>query len=226
MKILSIDTAHGICSVAVAENGAVIAQREEYEQSRQAERLFLIIEEILKENKLSYSQIDAIAANIGPGSFTGVRIGLAAARGIALAAKIPVIGVSGFESLEYKAKSFMASEDILIAFDARREQVFTKFYSKGFGGEEALMSYGDVASLVKASSGFEVAGDAAELIMPHLSGNNLNYTIISDLKLPDAGMTALVALQKLSSEDYDVNAAPLYIRPPDAKLPKNNNSII
>jgi tRNA threonylcarbamoyladenosine biosynthesis protein TsaB len=220
MKILSIDTAHGICSVTVAEDGVLIAAKNIHEQARQAEMLFLVIAELLTENKLSYSDIKAVAANIGPGSFTGVRIGLAAARGIALAAKIPIIGVTGFEAIKYAAFSLMKYENLLIAFDAKREQVFTKFYCNGFATEEELMSGIDVLGLIKGNSQFDVAGDAAALITPHLNARNLAYNVISELALPDAATISLAAFQKINSGSYTANPNPLYIRPPDAKLPR------
>jgi tRNA threonylcarbamoyladenosine biosynthesis protein TsaB len=220
MKILSIDTAHGVCSVALAENGKVIALKNEHEQARQAESLFIIIADILKENNVTYGDVGAVAVNIGPGSFTGVRIGMAAARGIALAAKIPVIGVTGFEALMAASLSLENVENLLIAFDARRGQVYAKFYQNQSGGEELLLDYQDVISLVEGRGGFHIAGDAASLLEPYLQENKLNYQIISGLQLPDAAIAAPVAFEKINSGNYSANPAPLYIRPPDAKLPK------
>lgn len=222
MKILSIDTAHGVCSVALSEGGEIISEKTDNEPSRQAERLFLTIEEILRENKLSYNDIKAIAANIGPGSFTGIRIGLAAARGIALAAKIPVIGVTGFEALLYysSAKFGITSENILVVFNARRGQVFAQFFARGKGSEELLLEYGEIAAWVNGKGDFAIIGDGVELIESFLQDKSLGYLVERDVKLPDASMVAIVAFEKIKNGRYNTNPAPLYIRPPDAKLPK------
>ncbi len=219
MKILSIDTSHGICSTALAENGKLISVKTDPEPSRQAERLFLNIDDILKENQLTYIDINAIAADIGPGSFTGVRIGLAATRGIALAANIPVIGVTGFEALVYAAKHQGIIDDLLVVLDARRGQVFAQFFSNDANSEELLLDYSEITEILP-NKNITIIGDGAALVEPILQNHNINYSVIDNLKIPDAGMVAMAAFEKINSGNYSKNPAPLYIRKPDAKLPK------
>ncbi len=221
MKILSINTSHGICSVALAEDGVLIAIKTDNEASKQAEILFLIINTMLQENNLSYADIGAIAVDIGPGSFTGVRIGLASARGITLAAKIPVIGVTGFEALAYAAKNDATYENLLVVLDARRGQVFAQFFSKDGASTEMLLDYESMAGFIKQHTDITIIGDGANLIEPLLQNTKISYSIIDEFKLPDAAMTVFKAFEKISSGNYGKNPTPLYIRTPDAKLPKS-----
>lgn len=219
MKILAIDTSHGICSIALADNGIIIASKTDFEPSKQAERLFSSIETLLKEAEVSYADINAITVDIGPGSFTGIRIGLAAARGVSLAADIPVIGITGFEALALSQKE---SKDLLVALDAKRGQVYAQLFSKGTSAcEEMMVDYGDITSIVSNTS-LDIIGDGAQLIATYL--NDVTHNIIIETKLPNAEMVALAAFEKIKGGNYQNNPAPLYIRKPDAKLPVSINS--
>jgi tRNA threonylcarbamoyladenosine biosynthesis protein TsaB len=225
MKILSINTSHGICSVALSENNQVICTKTDSEPSRQAERLFLTIDTMLKEANLSYADINAVAADIGPGSFTGIRIGLAAARGIAMAANIPVLGVTGFEALAQQASNDGITGKLLVALDARRGQVFVQCFCNGNAGEQALLEYSDISSVLLHKDDVVVMGDGAHHLEQPLKENGVTYSIIGKYPIPTAGMISLCAFYKLKSGDYDSNPSPLYIRAPDAKLPKNLSGI-
>ncbi|SVB53720.1 uncharacterized protein METZ01_LOCUS206574, partial [marine metagenome] len=99
MKLLALDAATTSCSVACWSGGAVIAQREETAGRRQAEILMPMVQSAMREAGFDYNMLDLIAVTIGPGSFTGVRIGLAAARGIALASGLPLTGVTTLQAL-------------------------------------------------------------------------------------------------------------------------------
>jgi tRNA threonylcarbamoyladenosine biosynthesis protein TsaB len=215
MKILSINTSHSVCSVAISDEAIIIAEKTEPEANKQAERLVPIINQLLLDNNLKYADISAIAADIGPGSFTGVRIGLAAARGIALAAKIPLIGVTSLEALAHQAKS----DNLLVVFDARRGQIFVQLFNKNEAGEPLMIDYADIKSFVQNQKNLTIIGDGAHLIEPFLKESGIKYSIIKDLTLPDSGMVALCAYHKFQTGDFSNNPAPLYIRPPDAKLP-------
>lgn len=129
MKILALDTCFDTCSVTLLIDGSVHITKLEERYSMQAERLLLMIEELLSEANLIYSDLDYISVTIGPGGFTGVRIGLAAAYGICIVSKIPLIYFStlevvAFES-EYNTKKFPLK---VIALNAS----FDKFYCQSF----------------------------------------------------------------------------------------------
>ena len=219
MKILSIDTANGACSVALSNDGEVLATKTDNEPSKQAERLFSIINEVLHACDCKYSDINAIAANIGPGSFTGVRIGLSAARGIALAANIPIIGISGLEALAEHAKQEHNCKDLLVVLDARRNQLFTQFFSENQVGEAALLEYDDILSALPNKNPVKIIGSGATHTEQTLQNNGVTYEIISNYVNSDATIISLCAFNKYRKGNYNNNPSPLYIRPPDAKLP-------
>ena len=97
--ILNIETSTPVCSVALAENDKILALRESSEEKSHAGNLAVFIEEILNEKKISVKDLDAIAIGKGPGSYTGLRIGVATAKGLAYGAKIPLIAVSTLETM-------------------------------------------------------------------------------------------------------------------------------
>lgn len=95
--ILAFDTSAAHCAAALLSGGVVIAQTFEDMKKGQAERLMFLLQEILDQNAVSYQDLDAIAVGTGPGNFTGIRIGVSAARGLALGLSVPAYGVNGFE---------------------------------------------------------------------------------------------------------------------------------
>jgi tRNA threonylcarbamoyladenosine biosynthesis protein TsaB len=106
MKLLALETCFGKYSIALFDGGKLLASIISTEDNKQAEQLVIEIEKILAQNNLSYSKLEAIAVCVGPGSFTGLRIGLAAAKGIALATGIKLIGVSSLVAAAQKKGGF------------------------------------------------------------------------------------------------------------------------
>ena len=127
--ILNIETATKNCSVALAKEGKTIACKEIAEQNfSHAEKLHVFIEELLAENNLQFSDLNAIAVSQGPGSYTGLRIGVSSAKGFCYALNIPMIAI---DTLQLLAKQIQIEEGIVIPMiDARRMEVFTAFYDK------------------------------------------------------------------------------------------------
>lgn len=140
--ILNIETATSLCSVALAINGQVIAQRETKEEKSHSARLTVFIEEILEENNILVSDLDAVAVGKGPGSYTGLRIGVSAAKGLSFGSDLPLIAVSTLKILFQQAitdqfvKELVNGQDLLLCpmIDARRMEVFTCLYNK-YGDE-------------------------------------------------------------------------------------------
>jgi tRNA threonylcarbamoyladenosine biosynthesis protein TsaB len=130
MILLALDTATESCSAAVSRNGEILARRFERLRRGQAERLVPMIEEVMAEAHADYRALDGIVATVGPGSFTGVRVGLAAARGLALAAGVPLVGVS---TLEAVAAAVPAAErhgrTVLAALDAARGRLYAQWFA-------------------------------------------------------------------------------------------------
>ncbi len=129
--IICLETATSICSVALCNSTGVIAIRESNEGRSHASLLTLFIDELLKESDLKANELEAIAVSKGPGSYTGLRIGVSVAKGIAYAASIPLIGVETTLSMFYGIKDFFEVKDMIgdetllcPMLDARRMEVY------------------------------------------------------------------------------------------------------
>ncbi|RKS55965.1 tRNA threonylcarbamoyladenosine biosynthesis protein TsaB [Gillisia mitskevichiae] len=126
--ILCIETASTNCSVAIGVNGKLLALKEDYDSSySHAERLHNFIKEILEENDLKLSNLDAIAVSKGPGSYTGLRIGVSAAKGLCFSLDLPLISVPTLSSLAYQVEN---EGTIIPMMDARRMEVYTAVFNK------------------------------------------------------------------------------------------------
>lgn len=125
--ILSIETSTSICSVAVHLDGRLISLSELTEPGAHAERLMLLIEEVLEKAKIGFQELDAVAVSEGPGSYTGLRIGVSTAKGLAFGLNKPLIGVNTLQAL---ASAVASREDELVipVLDARRMEVFRQVF--------------------------------------------------------------------------------------------------
>ena len=131
MNILCIETASTNCSVALAKDGNLLALKEDYSNGfSHAERLHIFIRDILEENNIELSNLDAIAVSKGPGSYTGLRIGVSAAKGLCFSLGIPLISVSTLTALAYQVKE---KELVVTMLDARRMEVYTAVFDKDRG---------------------------------------------------------------------------------------------
>lgn len=140
--ILNIETSTMICSVSVSKDGEVLAVRESSEEKSHAKKLTLFIEEIIDELNITFDNIDAVAISKGPGSYTGLRIGVSTAKGICYAKDKPLIAVNTLQSMAYglihseKIKKYTEHKEKLLIvpmIDARRMEVYSAFFS--FEGE-------------------------------------------------------------------------------------------
>ncbi len=223
MKILAMDTAQGACSAALWSEGRTLAHRFELMSKGHAERLVPQILEVMAEAGLEMAALDRLACTIGPGTFTGTRVALAAARGMALALKIPLIGVT---SLEAVAAGLTPGPGKVRAavFDARRGEVYFQL----FEGETltpltepkalTISAAAKVAKSAAKGRPIEMAGTGAELlsmeVAPCLAGNGPNGAGAEGH--PDARWVAEIAATRQAPA---VPPSPLYLRAPDAKLP-------
>jgi tRNA threonylcarbamoyladenosine biosynthesis protein TsaB len=141
--ILNIETSTPVCSIALAENDNILALRESTEEKSHAGNLAVFIEEILNEKKISVQDLDAIAIGKGPGSYTGLRIGVATAKGLAYGAKIPLVAVSTLETLVRFGLQRMEKDKLPVPcnentvfcpmVDARRMEVYMALFD--FSGQ-------------------------------------------------------------------------------------------
>jgi tRNA threonylcarbamoyladenosine biosynthesis protein TsaB len=134
--ILQIETSTTNCSVAISKSGETIALKEISNGYSHAENLHAFIKEILVENKLEYSNLDAIAVSKGPGSYTGLRIGVSTAKGLCFSLDIPLIAI---ETLEVLTHQVNVDEGFIVPMiDARRMEAYTKVFGANFNEVRAI----------------------------------------------------------------------------------------
>jgi len=143
MKLLALDTAANLCSVAIldVETGAILAASSEDIGKGHAERLMAAIEQVVTAAQIAITDIGKIAVSIGPGSFTGVRVGVSTARGFALALKCPAVGISTLQALAYDAAKASSNRPILSIIDARRDELYAQFFGQdGSAASEPMVT--------------------------------------------------------------------------------------
>jgi tRNA threonylcarbamoyladenosine biosynthesis protein TsaB len=139
--ILSIETATTICSVAIHQNGKVLASADLFLEKSHSGALAILIEQLLSHCELDFKNLNAIAVSSGPGSYTGLRIGLSTAKGLCFALSIPIISVSSLDAMTLEVMNFIPKEDKTIyipMLDARRMEVFYKILGVEFNEIEPL----------------------------------------------------------------------------------------
>ncbi len=151
MPILAFDTSAAHCAAALLWDGGLIL-RDEAMAKGQAERLVPMLEEVLAEGGIGWRDLKAIAVGTGPGNFTGVRIAVAAARGLALGLGIPAVGVTRFEALAYGLP-----RPVTVVEDARRGELYVQTFTADGAGPAHLVDRVVVATAATGSA----AGDAA-----------------------------------------------------------------
>lgn len=222
MILLAFDTAQGALSAAIRDSeGELVASFEERTRGH-AEALMPLLETVLAEAALGFSDLDALAVTVGPGTFTGLRVGLAAARGVALAMRLPLVGVTTLEAVAEPVAA-EADETVLVSFDARREEVYMQaFFAHGAPATGPLIVRLDAVLEHLPRGPFVLAGTGAGLMANILSPAKRGYRLADTRPQPDASAVARIAAQRLEEQGTDafrVAPAPLYIRAPDAKLP-------
>jgi tRNA threonylcarbamoyladenosine biosynthesis protein TsaB len=221
MLILAIDTALDACAAAVLDTsaGGVIASESQAMKRGHAEALMPLIARVMKASGVAFAALDRIAATTGPGSFTGLRVGLSAARGIALAAGKPVVGVTTLTAFAAPIVSENSEHPVISAIDARHDHV----YFQAVGGDGSALIEPKVAPIAEAL-------DAARFGAPHLVGNAAQILAerwpadaappfkVDQRAAPDI---AWVAWLGAAVDPESSPARPYYLRAPDAKPPKD-----
>jgi tRNA threonylcarbamoyladenosine biosynthesis protein TsaB len=216
MNVLAFDTCMTACSVALIEAGGGVHTRFEAMERGHAEALFPMIEGVMSEADLDFADLDRIAVTCGPGTFTGVRAGIAAARGLALGCRAPVFAATTLEVMALGCLARLGADacrsGFLIAQDARRGELYVQLFDAAANSltEPALATPDQAAALVETCK--LVAGSGATLIAAASADSDLG-AVLPDL-LPDAVHLARLALRR---EPLDKPASPLYLRAPDAK---------
>jgi tRNA threonylcarbamoyladenosine biosynthesis protein TsaB len=215
MLILALETALSRCSAALWRDGELVAERRLDLARGHSESLLPMVAKIMAESGVAFSALSRIAVTTGPGSFTGVRIGLAAARGLALACNIPAIGVTTLECVAYAAAPESKSRPILAVLDAGRPDLFAQaFDASGVARTAISASPPDQIALAIREAPFVVAGNAEARLRPLVGDRPVEFIAA----VPDAAEVASLAALREPSRQMP---APVYIHPPYAKLPES-----
>ena len=214
MKILSFDTSNNLASVAIMYNGELLSYNVTEESSQQAEQLFLLIGQALQASQLQLADFDLISVTNGPGSFTGVRIGLAAALGLEVGFrdkfKGKIIALTNFQVLAWQAKQEAIVQSIMVILDARREQVYLQLFDDNLQSitNPKLVSVSDIATYLPQNISFSLVGDGVKFLS--------QYNVADKLKInADAHMLAKASEYYWQNKLYQP-LVPLYVREPDA----------
>jgi len=227
MRILAFDTTLGACSAAVFDAGAgrLLAHTLEPLERGHAEALVGMVQGVLSRSGVALSEINRIAVTLGPGTFTGVRIGLSLARGLKLAQGTPVCGFTSLEAIRLNLRDNPEGRPVACLIDARRGEFYLAAWSAG--GDAILapcaVRHQDAVGLVPPGS--LVLGTGADRLL-ETAGEGGNFHRARAPDLPDAARIAEAAAD-LSPGDEPPR--PVYLRPPGAKLParaQNEISII
>lgn len=173
MRVLGIETATVVCSAAVALEGVVRAEEHIVQRNAHAENIMRLIRAVLDRAAVTPAQLDAIAVSIGPGSFTGLRIGLSVAKGLCFALGKPLVAVPTLEALARRAldSGTIAAPFILAALDARRDEVYCQVFDARSGvlapeGEARDLTL-DVLARSLDGRAVTITGDAAAKLRAH-----------------------------------------------------------
>ncbi|MGJ3260370.1 MAG: tRNA (adenosine(37)-N6)-threonylcarbamoyltransferase complex dimerization subunit type 1 TsaB [Rhodospirillales bacterium] len=221
--VLGIDTATSGCAAALVRDGETLAVRRERMARGQSEALAPMIDDVVRKAGISFNDIDAVAVTRGPGAFTGLRIGLAAARALALALGKPCLGIGTFAALHDAVKrdaGYAAADACVIAVDSKRDELFVAIYDTDGRpqGDPAALRPEDIPERLGEAANVVVAGDGAARIVPVLAPR-LHVVHAAEAELPDPVVVARLGIAALAAPET-APATPLYLRPPDVTLPR------
>lgn len=224
MLILGIDTATPQVSVAIGGHEGVLASTQSSRGRQHAEILTPSIEFTCRQARVELSEIGVVAVDIGPGLFTGLRVGVSAAKAIAHALRVPMIGVSSLDLLAFPVR--FSPRLIIAAVDARRGELFWSSYRQVPGGiqrltEPCISSPDDLASeLFATSEDTLIVGDGAlryREVFEHLKRTEI---IEEGIAYPSAASLVMLAHAKALREEFvkPWDLQPVYLRKPDAEI--------
>ncbi|TBY86054.1 tRNA (adenosine(37)-N6)-threonylcarbamoyltransferase complex dimerization subunit type 1 TsaB [Rhizobium leguminosarum] len=209
MIILALDTAGVDCAAAVYDSGrdTVLGEASDMIGKGHAEHLIGIVDRALDQAGLALSDVERLAVTIGPGSFTGIRVGVAAARGFALSLNVPAVGVTTLQVMASAQRDKTPHRAVLAAMDAKRDEIYLQFFAADGSPLDAPRAV-SVAEAQAFAAGFdgEITGSATPLLKADTFGDHTNRIPIS----------VVARLGAAASPDAG-KPKPLYLRGPDAK---------
>ncbi|PLX38065.1 MAG: tRNA (adenosine(37)-N6)-threonylcarbamoyltransferase complex dimerization subunit type 1 TsaB [Hyphomicrobiales bacterium] len=216
MRLLAIDTALANCSAAVLDDSGgvdrLVVASEEIGRGH-AERLMDMIGAVLADAELGFAELDRVVVTVGPGSFTGVRVGVAMARGLGLVLEKPVIGVTTLAAIAHEVRNQYPSTPVAAVLDAKRGEL----YGQIFSGKRALcppVAESAAAFAERLPNEIMLIGSAAPMVAEAAGQIGHTATVLSHIGAPTAAAVARLGREMPAT---DVPPSPLYLRPPDAK---------
>ena len=209
MRVLALDAALARCAAAVVVDQQTLALRQQDAARGHAALLPVLTDAVLQQAGLRATSLDLVAVTVGPGSFTGIRAALALAHGLALAAGVPVVGVTVGEALA-DSLPHLGERRLWSAIDSRPGRVFLE-------RDGAVASFA-LDSLPRPDSKIAVAGAAAAAVAARLAARDVDV-MLTDARLPQARHIAIVGEHRLGGKLPPLPAQPLYVDAPEAKRP-------
>ncbi len=230
MRILAMDTATSGCSVALWQDGGIPARRAAAMARGQSEALLPMIAEVLGEAQITATDCDLIAVTRGPGAFTGLRIGLATARAMALAAGLPCLGVDTTDVVARGVAAEAITGELLVVLDTKRADFYAQTFSrhhKALCAPRAVPQDGLVELVGRQAEGVPllVVGDATPAALEILAAAGIKAAAADAPALPDAARLAEIAAERWQPGMVLTPPLPLYLRPPDAKIPRDGGRL-
>jgi tRNA threonylcarbamoyladenosine biosynthesis protein TsaB len=216
MRVLALDTALAACSAAVLDtaNGGLVASESLLMARGHAEALLPLVERVMKKSGLAFANLERVAVTTGPGSFTGLRVGISAARGFGVATGIAVVGVT---TLSAYAAPYLADDQIpvVVAIDARHEHVYLQVF--GTGGRTLIAArLAPLNEAVRAASEApaRIVGSAAKAVASGLAKTAPAPVIVDAREAPDIAWVAQIGAAVTEAQ---APPKPQYLRAPDAQ---------
>jgi tRNA threonylcarbamoyladenosine biosynthesis protein TsaB len=214
--ILALDASLARCSAALLADGEVRAHRMLDGGRGHAATLPPMVQAVLREAGVAATDLDAVAAVVGPGGFTGIRAALALAQGLALAAGLPALGVTTGEALVAGLAGRQGA--VWSVVDTRRGRVVLERFAAGAATAEGPPEACDIEALPLPGFPITLVGDAAEAVAAALSARGATV-VAGESRQPDAAAAARVAALRLAGRIPPLAARPLYVEPPAVRLP-------
>ena len=229
-RILAFDTSGPWCGAALLIDGRIVAKRHEEMPRGQAERLMPMLEEVMAEEGAVWDELDAIGVGTGPGNFTGIRVGVSAARGLALGLGVPAVGVTAFEVVRHLLDGAAGRQ--IAVLPAPRDQWLWELAENGEAQSMGLAAkadfvchagYLEAPALIAADAPGSIGVYAIETFQFDCDAP---ATALSDMASKIAPAIAHLTAVKLASGAPIPRPAPLYIRPADAAPPSDPPPVI
>jgi tRNA threonylcarbamoyladenosine biosynthesis protein TsaB len=225
MRVLTIDTSTAIGIVGTVDGDRLVCSLQSCEQNRHAEHLLDLVQSALQQSCWQLSDLDLVACTRGPGSFTGVRVGMATAKGLALATGLPLVGIVSLEAMAHGARRHCGEVTVAPMLDAKKNEVFAALYGP-LGGVLVAPTHLPCSQVRAWLSSFAPQG-VQGLVVSGAIGRDLDLPPFPILSQPDCDRPSALSVCALAISQWAAcptsqldDIDPLYIRPPDAQLPR------